>query len=133
MKLEATLSRKWGWWFAAAGMIILFIPILLKITGVPFYQGAEFSDLLISHLPNAVFIHNALGEWGQIPLWNPTIYSGAPFAADPLSGMTYLPSWIAVAYPVPLTFNLLVLLHSPEIWIGKASWRDIWPGFCRHT
>jgi hypothetical protein len=111
MKLEATLSRKWGWWFAAAGMIILFIPILLKITGVPFYQGAEFSDLLISHLPNAVFIHNALGEWGQIPLWNPTIYSGAPFAADPLSGMTYLPSWIAVAYPVPLTFNLLVLLH----------------------
>jgi hypothetical protein len=111
MNLKATLNRKWGWWLAAAGMVILFLPVLMKITGVPFYQGAEYCDLLISHLPNAIFIQNALGEWGQIPLWNPTIYSGAPFAADPLSGMTYLPNWVAVAFPVPLTFNLLVLLH----------------------
>jgi hypothetical protein len=78
---------------------------------VPFYLQAQYSDLLIAHLPNARFIHTSLTEWGQIPLWNPTLYAGAPFAADPLSGLTYLPNWIAIAFPTPITFNLLLLVH----------------------
>ncbi|TFH37647.1 MAG: hypothetical protein E4G99_01980 [Anaerolineales bacterium] len=104
----------WEWWLLIVSLLILFIPILLQPTGVPFYRQGAYSDLLIAHLPNARFIHNALAEWGQIPLWNPTIYAGAPFAADPLSGMAYLPNWIAVAFPAPITFNLLLLLHM--IW-----------------
>jgi Bacterial membrane protein YfhO len=31
---------------------------------------------------------------GDIPAWNPYQFSGAPFAADPLSGWTYLPAMI---------------------------------------
>jgi len=31
---------------------------------------------------------------GDIPAWNPHQFSGAPFAADPLSGWTYLPAMI---------------------------------------
>jgi hypothetical protein len=97
-------------------MLVLFIPLLLDLTGVPFYQEASYSDLLIAHLPNARFIGNALVEWGQIPLWNPTILAGAPFAADPLSGMAYLPTWAAVILPAPVTFNLLIMLHM--VWAG---------------
>ena len=29
---------------------------------------------------------------GRIPAWNPSTFGGAPFAADPLSGWTYLPA-----------------------------------------
>jgi hypothetical protein len=100
-----------GWFLFSIGMLLLLSPILLKITGVPFYLNAQYSDLLISHLPNARFIQTSLAEWGQIPLWNPTLYAGAPFAADPLSGLAYLPNWVAVAFPRPVTFNLLLLIH----------------------
>jgi len=34
---------------------------------------------------------------GDLPAWNPYQFSGAPFAADPLSGWTYLPAMILFA------------------------------------
>ncbi len=105
------MIRKWSWWLTIVGTLIVCSPLLFKLAGVPFYQHAEYSDMLVSHLPNSTFIHESLREWGQIPLWNPTIYSGMPFAADPLSGMFYLPNWLTIAFPVPLAFNILVLLH----------------------
>jgi hypothetical protein len=30
----------------------------------------------------------------DIPAWNPSQFSGAPFAGDPLSGWTYMPAMI---------------------------------------
>lgn len=111
MSAKASFSRRKEWMLTIGGIIVLFLPILLQWNRVAFYRGAKYSDLLIAHLPNAKFIQYSLGQWGQIPLWNPTIFSGAPFAADPLSGMAYLPNWLGVAFPFPLTFNLLLLIH----------------------
>ena len=51
------------------------------------WRGAEYSDILVSHWPNAYFLRRSLQTWKQIPLWNPMILSGMPFAADPLSGL----------------------------------------------
>ena len=114
MSHQGDVKGDWGWWLLILGLFIFFAPIVVQPSGVAFYQDAVYSDLLIAHLPNARFIHTALVDWGQLPLWNPTIYAGAPFAADPLSGMAYLPSWVAVAFPAPITFNLLLLVHT--IW-----------------
>ncbi|MGD2161575.1 MAG: YfhO family protein [Anaerolineales bacterium] len=96
-------------------------PILLDPTGVPFWRSALFSDLLVSHLPNAIFTRRALQLWNQIPLWNPTILSGYPFLADPLAGIWYPPLWLAVAFPIPLMFNILLWLHL--VWAGIGMWR----------
>lgn len=96
-------------------------PILLDPAGVPFWRAAQFSDLLISHWPNAEFLNRAIRTWHQIPLWNPTILSGYPFFADPLAGVWYPPLWIAAAFPSALTFNLLVWLHV--VWGGLGMWR----------
>jgi hypothetical protein len=44
--------------------------------------------------------HSFLGESlssGDIPAWNPHQFSGTPFAADPLSGWTYLPAMLLFA------------------------------------
>lgn len=99
------------WMFLLAGVLLLSSSILRQPSGVPFYGDARYSDLLISHLPHARFLNISLTQWGQIPFWNPTIYAGAPFVADPLSGLTYPPTWIAGVFPLPITFNLLVFLH----------------------
>jgi hypothetical protein len=79
------------------------------------------SDLLVSHWPNAVYLRRAIQEWGQLPLWNSAILSGAPFAADPLSGMFYPPNWLAVLLPVSLGFNLLFWLHLA--FAGLGMWK----------
>jgi hypothetical protein len=102
-----------------AGMLWI-LPLTVRPQHVPFWPGAGFSDLLISHWPNAVWIHQSIAEWGQIPLWNPNILSGIPFAADPLSGLWYPPNWLAVAFPSAIAFNALFWMHLT--WAGLGAW-----------
>ena len=107
--------------------VLLLGSLLWLATAVPhpgevlYWRGGAFSDLLITHWPNAAFLRRSLLEWGQIPLWNPTILSGAPFFADPLSGLWYPPLWLAVWLPPALAFNLLFYLHL--VWAGLGTWQ----------
>ena len=115
-------SREWilALFLMAFAGALWILPLTLRPQHVPFWPGASFSDLLISHWPNAVWIHQSIAEWGQIPLWNPNILSGIPFAADPLSGLWYLPNWLAVAFPGAIAFNTLFWLHLT--WAGLGAW-----------
>ena len=105
-------------------LLPLVLPILLLLPrsgGFPYpSQNAPFSDLTISHYPNAIFLMRAIVEYHTIPLWSPAILSGYPFAADPLSGLWYPPGWLALAFPLPLGFNLLVALHL--LWGGLGTY-----------
>jgi hypothetical protein len=101
---------------------ILLIPLAILIPG---WQGfvyaprSAYSDLTISHYPNALFLLDSL-QHGQFPLWSPTILGGYPFAADPLAGLWYLPGWLAYLFPLPLGFNLNILLHL--LFSGVGMW-----------
>jgi len=95
-------------------------PLLPEIDGFPFWRGAEYSDLLISHWPNATFLKQSLLKWEQIPLWNPTTLGGAPFTADPLSGLWYPPNWLIFVMPISLAFNVLFWVHLA--WAGWGTW-----------
>ncbi len=86
--------------------------------GFPFLRGAPYSDLVISHWPSAWFLHTALVTWHQLPLWNPSILSGMPLAADPLTGFWYLPQWLAILLPSALGFNLVFFSHL--VWAGMG-------------
>jgi len=101
--------------------LALFFPLLLQPNSVAMPPQSPFSDLLISHLPNAQFAHNTFLYFHQFPLWNPSILNGAPFAADPLSGLWYPPNWIAILFPYPITFNILFALHLA--WAGWGMYR----------
>jgi hypothetical protein len=87
---------------------LIFVPYLGHFLISP---GSRYSDLLITHLPNALYTQRALIEWHQVPFWSPAILSGYPFAANPLSGLWYLPGWLTVLLPTALGFNLAVLIH----------------------
>ena len=95
-------------------VFVLLIPILILIPTIcqfPFPPASPYSDLVITHFPNAIFIRNSLSNWKEIPFWSNTILSGYPFAANPLSGLWYLPGWLTIFLPIPFAFNLLILLH----------------------
>ncbi len=108
-----------------AGFLLLGLlwlsPLARDPTGVPYQPGAQFTDLLIAHLPNAYLIQRGLALWQQVPLWNPLILSGQPLAADPLASLWYPPNWPTAIWPSPLTFNLLLWLHL--VWGGVGAYR----------
>ena len=72
---------------------------------------AAFSDLLITHYPNLLYLRESILLDQQLPLWSTLIQSGAPFAANPLSGLFYLPGWLAMLFPLPTGLNLAVAAH----------------------
>ena len=102
----------------------LLLPVLLLLSGISGFPypspDALYSDIAISHYPNALFLKRAVLTWGSIPLWSPTILSGYPFFANPLSGLWYIPGWLALLFPLPLGFNLTVIVHM--LWGGLGMY-----------
>ena len=95
-------------------IILILVPLVViipSIGSINYPTGSQFSDLAITHLPNAEFIKHSILVDHQIPLWNPLIMSGYPFAGDPLSGLWYPPGWLALLFPLPLGINLVTALH----------------------
>lgn len=106
------------------GWIALFlvpcIGLLPFLGDFIFGQSAEFSDMAVSHYPNAIWVQRMLQKWGEIPLWSQTILSGYPFSANPLSGLHYPPGWLALIFPQPFGLNLVMFLHI--IWLGVGMY-----------
>ncbi len=96
---------------------LLLLPVLIYLPGIlgwiPFpSESAQYTDLLLAHYPNAVYLRNSILQEHSIPLWSNLIYSGVPFAANPLSGLWYLPGWIALIFPLPAGISIVLALHS---------------------
>jgi hypothetical protein len=99
--------KRWAW-------LVLLIPIGLYVPNLnrfAFPVFSSYSDLLITHWPNANFIHREIILHHAIPLWNDSILAGYPFFANPLSGLWYMPGWIVNLFPTTGAFNLLFLAH----------------------
>ncbi len=105
-------------------VMLVLCPVLILSTGLlqfPFpASGAAYTDLLVTHYPNAVFVKNTIAANHVVPLWSDMIMSGYPFAGDPLSGLFYPPGWIALLFPLPLGFNLLVIAHLILAGVGMT-------------
>src|ERR1700694_3822224 len=57
-------------------------------------------DSSSQYWPWYVYLGQSL-RGGRIPAWNPSTFGGTPFAADPLSGWTYLPAMTLFAVLPP--------------------------------
>ncbi|MDQ3808964.1 MAG: hypothetical protein M3336_01605, partial [Chloroflexota bacterium] len=49
---------------------------------------------------------------GEIPLWNPDLFLGVPFLANPQTAVLYPPSWLFVLGPVHNIYSLQLVLHA---------------------
>ena len=54
----------------------------------------------------------------QFPLWNPYLFSGAPFVANPQPALFYPPTWLALLMPINRALGLIAALH---LWIAGAG------------
>lgn len=84
------------------------------------WQPAGGGDLAPFLYPNYYFAAQSLRQ-GIIPLWNPHLYSGTPFAADIQSGLFY-PVNLLIFLLVPhLTYEWLEYLAIFHFWLAGAT------------
>ena len=81
------------------------------------------NDLLTdpAHLFQPWLIY-AVGEvWqGRIPLWNPHVFAGSPFFANPQSALLFPLNWVALIVPIASAFALIAILKVAAI--GLATY-----------
>src|SRR5512136_3019344 len=99
------------WLLLLLAPLLYLAPILADPAQVHPSPGSEYSDLIVAHWPSADFLRESLRQYDEVPLCNPHMLGGTPFAADPLSGLYYPPLWLALLIPAPLAFNILFFLH----------------------
>ena len=52
---------------------------------------------------------------GQIPLWNPYIFMGSPFLANPQAGVLYPPNWFITPFSTTNAVKIAIVTH---LWIA---------------
>jgi len=65
---------------------------------------------------NAQFLHwrhFGFGELrkGNLPFWNPHIYSGAPYFGGFQGALLYPPNWVFLVFPLPFAINISMAFH----------------------
>jgi hypothetical protein len=59
---------------------------------------------------------------GELPLWNPYLFSGVPFLANPQPAFFYPPVWLLLAIPATQIAGLLFCLHVWLAGMGMYGW-----------
>ncbi|MGE5621406.1 MAG: YfhO family protein [Candidatus Bathyarchaeota archaeon] len=104
---------------ADLGCLALFVAVALFLYRRPLFAGDAlyFRDFQIFFAPMKQFLGESLRA-GHLPFWNPFVQMGAPFFADPQSGVLYPPSLLFLFADAPRGMALSVALH---LVIGQAG------------
>ena len=76
--------------------------------------GNDLSNMFFHWLG---FVRSSISE-GRLPLWNPYLFSGQPFVANPQPALFYPPTWLSLVMPVTRAMALTIVLH---IWLAGAG------------
>src|SRR5579859_2015381 len=68
-------------------------------------------DAFVYFYPQRVFLGQSLLA-GRVPLWDPYLFLGVPFLANPQTAVLYPPSWLFVLGPVQAVYAAQLVLHS---------------------
>jgi hypothetical protein len=102
-----------------AALCALFFLLTLMIYRAPLFEGRQFyfRDFQIFYTPMKHFLADAIrhGEWA---FWNPQIMMGAPFFADPQSGVLYPPSLLLLLAETPKAMVFSLAFHLVVAQIG---------------
>lgn len=116
-KLPREISPHWSWVLVMALGIVLvlvfFVPKMNPSEGI-FIGGQDVRDYQFWCMS---FFRNQVLS-GDFPLWNPHMYSGHPFAANPANFVFYPFVVLYVLFPLPWAFNIDIIVHFLAAWAG---------------
>lgn len=112
---KMTLAKEWAKRFASD---IAVIVLLLVLCPLFFWPIITPNDLNRASFPKGDFSEHYYAfafykaselTAGRLPLWNPYVYGGHPFLADPQSAIFYPPGLLTVLIAGPRGFPLIAL------------------------
>jgi hypothetical protein len=94
---------------AVATVFVFYIEIALPTRILADYDVWTYFYPLRSYAAMAI-------QAGRFPLWNPDTFLGAPFFANPQTGLLYPGTVLFYVLPVPYAYSLSVILHVVLCW-----------------
>lgn len=89
------------------------------------YSRLVFEGLVLAGYDTQTYFYpywavafDALRE-GRIPLWNPDLFMGAPFLANPQAAVFYLPNWLLLGLSAERAMSVALILHVA--WAGAGT------------
>src|SRR3954447_55326 len=99
---------------------VVAAPALLLLGGV-FNPGLALEgrvlggyDAFVYFYPLRSYIAETLGQ-GRLPLWNPYLFAGTPYLANPQTAVLYPGTWLFAVLETPRAYALNFLIH---LWIA---------------
>ncbi len=103
-------------------LLALFVlAVFWQVVWPPPGQVLAGNDLTNIFLPWWRFALRSVRQ-GELPLWNPYLFSGVPFLANPQPALFYPPIWLTLAIPPERVAGLLFLLHFWLAGVGMLAW-----------
>ncbi|HZL99468.1 MAG TPA: hypothetical protein VFD43_04370, partial [Planctomycetota bacterium] len=103
----------------AAASLAMFADVLF--VGSPAILSHASTDVASQYLHWRAFGFGELGR-GNLALWNPHIYSGAPYLGGMQSALLYPPNWIHLLLPLPLAINWGIAGHVFLLGLFTCLW-----------
>ncbi|HEX8464753.1 MAG TPA: hypothetical protein VF627_09065 [Abditibacterium sp.] len=113
----------------ATGVLALSFVVLIVFWPQLFGGQAYFwGDLELYFYPLGEFWHRELVQ-GRLPLWNPYLFGGVPFAGNPQASLLYPPSALLLGFPSVTALSLSLVLHvwgsgaAFFLWLRRGRWQ----------
>jgi hypothetical protein len=111
-------SLRWSWLLSLAARADAVAAGGLLLATLAFYYPLVFLgrvlvdyDAFVFFYPQRAYLARAL-QSGRIPLWDPSLFLGAPFLANPQTAVLYPPSWLFVLGPPEAIYSVQLVLHG---------------------
>jgi len=99
--------------------LVMFADVLF--TSQPIALSRRGTDISMQFIYLRDFGFGELAD-GNLPLWNPHLFSGAPFVGGFLSAMLYPPNLLHLVLPDTLAINWLIASHVFLCGLGMYVW-----------
>jgi len=103
----------------AAAALAMFADVLFS--GSPAILSRASADLAGQYLSWRAFGFGELSR-GNLALWNPHIFLGAPYLGGMQSALLYPPNWIDLLLPLPLAINWGIASHVFLVGLFTCLW-----------
>ena len=112
--------------FTIVSLILLLAVTLAMFGNLLFIGGTRVlghpaSDMFLQYFAWREFGFRELAK-GNLALWNPHIFSGAPYFGGMQGGLFYPPNWLFIVLPTPVAINWTVALHVFAIGTFMFFW-----------
>ena len=105
---------------SVALLLLLTIVFVWPVAGLGYLPNS--TDFILQYYPNLAFLGHNL-KVGEIPLWNPFLFAGTPYLADPQSQLLYLPDWpFLILLDTATAARAILLTHFALAAVGMYAY-----------